>query len=77
LANLKLGMMAAFGKLKRGSVQVQRAAIKASGKLDTIVFHFYEKCLLLEKIHQLSFWTVPVFNIAKWKSVILLRFIVT
>lgn len=28
--------MAAFGKLKRGSVQVQRAAIKASGKLDTL-----------------------------------------
>jgi hypothetical protein len=30
--------MAAFGKLKRGSVQLQRAAIKASGKLDTLHF---------------------------------------
>jgi hypothetical protein len=37
LANLKLEKMAAFGKLKRGSVQVQRAAIKASGKLDTLI----------------------------------------
>jgi hypothetical protein len=36
LVTTKLEKMAAFGKLKRGSVQIQRAAIKASGKLDTL-----------------------------------------
>jgi hypothetical protein len=49
VVNLKLEKMAAFGKLKRGSVQVQRAAIKASGKLDTLNFF-----LMFRKLFKIS-----------------------
>jgi hypothetical protein len=54
--------MAALGKLKRGSVQLQRAAIKASGKLDTLNFLclFHTTKTTLSGMPTASIWNILI-----------------
>jgi hypothetical protein len=54
--------MAAFGKLKRGSVQLQRAAIKASGKLDTLNYCAYATLqkVTLSGMPATSIWNILI-----------------